>query len=59
MYTLVSDDDGHWYVIPVAKQSEFTKWLNSDDAQDGVSPEWAEAVGGAPCLVWFPSYVIK
>ena len=58
MFVLVADDDGHWYVIPTEKQGAFIRWLNSSDAESGVAPEWAKAVGGSPCLVKFPSYEI-
>lgn len=65
-YVLIPDDDGHWYVIPVDKQDEFFKWvdsivdaINDPELRYPEKPEWADEVGGAPNLVEFSDYVIK
>lgn len=58
-YILVTDDSGHWYVIPAAKRVRWEIWRDSDDADLGVSPEYAEGVGGNPNLVEFEGYIIK
>jgi hypothetical protein len=57
-YILVRDDDGHWYVIPDKKLSEWQTWLLSENCADGVVPKWAVEVGGAPMLVKFKHYQI-
>lgn len=54
-HILTMDNDGHWYVIPSAKREEWGAWLDipSDDERAWDSPDFAKAVGGAPCLVTF------
>lgn len=41
-FRLVSDDDGHEYVIPAERREEFDAWLQSDAAMDGEELAWAE-----------------
>lgn len=41
-YTLVSDNDGHEYVIPAEKEDEFYKGLMAEYEEFGSVPEWAE-----------------
>ncbi len=55
-YVFESDDDGHFYVIPKARMKDWAAWLSSEDAQDGVEPDWAHIVGGNPSLISFPDY---
>ena len=59
-YTLTTDNDGHWYVIPVDKHKEWNTWLNidPDDERSWDAPDFAKSVGGAPSLVTFDSYEI-
>lgn len=54
-YFLSQDNDGHWFVIPVARQREWDEWrdLDPDDETSWEAPAFALAVGGAPCLVTF------
>lgn len=54
-YHLTTDNDCHWYVIPVARQQEWNEWLDipSDDERAWEPPAFALSVGGAPCLVTF------
>jgi hypothetical protein len=58
-YVLTNDDDGHNYVIPKAREAEWEMWIHSKAWELGDVPEYAEAVGGAPSLVSFPSYTIR
>jgi hypothetical protein len=58
-FVLESDDDGHHYVIPVSKQDDWNDWVGSHAAQDGIVPDYAEAVGGSPTRVHFTGYTIK
>lgn len=60
-FILVTDNDGHHYVIPEAKLIRWEVWCNipSDDERSWEPPDFAEAVGGSPSLVSFPSYTIK
>jgi hypothetical protein len=37
-HCLVSDDDGHWYVIPVSEKENFSQWVT--DATDGYESEF-------------------
>ena len=57
-YVIVSDDDGHYYVIPADKIKEWNHWLESQDYQDGIAPIWCEEIGGAINLVKFKNYRI-
>lgn len=56
-FTLVQDEDCHWYVIPFANLYQFIDWIN--DIEDPVPPEWAVSVNGAPSRVKFKSFEIK
>lgn len=55
-YSLTTDGDGHWYVVPLRKMQRFNKLL-----AEGEKDEWCEfinefgeyAVGGSPTLVSF------
>ncbi|HSV90879.1 MAG TPA: hypothetical protein VLH80_07250 [Nitrospiraceae bacterium] len=55
-YVFESDNDGHFYVIPKARMADWSQWLESDDAQNGIPPDWADVVGGNPSLISFPEY---
>jgi hypothetical protein len=44
------DDDGHWYVVPVAMRPAWEVWLDEDPND---VPEWAREVGGAVNYVTF------
>jgi hypothetical protein len=55
-YILVRDDDGHWYVIPDKNLSSWCSWLNSEDYENGVIPEYAKEVGGSQTLVKFKNW---
>ena len=67
-YILITDNDGHWFVIPADKQDEWWSYLIAVDAAGNPSddnppdypqePEWVEQVGGAPLLVRFTEYKI-
>lgn len=57
-FILQRDDDAHWYVIPADKQEEWAEWLESEDAEDGILPDFAEEIGGHPSLVEFENYRI-
>ena len=57
-FILVRDEDGHWYVIPKDKHEAFYDWIGSSEYQDGIEPDYAKRVGGAPSLVRFTGYVI-
>lgn len=62
-HAIVSDDDGHHYVIPRAKEDEFEAWIKAVTAYwggpsdyVGEAPdklEWADPIGGSPSLVEF------
>ena len=54
-YFLSTDNDSHWYVVPVARLSEWNAWLeiSEDDERAWDVPGFARAIGGAPCLVTF------
>jgi hypothetical protein len=45
-YRVESDGDGHYYLIPADKQSEFFAWMDSKDFELGVEPDWAKRIDG-------------
>jgi len=58
-YILIRDNDGHWFVIPEMKQSNFNKWLEQSYDEDAWDiPEYAKEVGGSQTLVKFKEYRI-
>ena len=60
-YVLDSDDDGHWYVVPVAQRDAFSKWLASVDAEDFDPvgyPEGVVPLDGSPTRVVFPAFAV-
>lgn len=54
-YFLGRDNDGHWYIVPVAMAAEWEAWsaIPEDDERAWDAPEFAHRFGGAPCLVTF------
>lgn len=45
-FILVGDESGHEYVIPENKSEEWEKWLESEEAELGDVPEWADKKEG-------------
>lgn len=60
-FTLVEDNDCHWYVIPASRLVDWSKWLelDSDDEASWDAPGYAVSAGGSPSLVRFSNYVIR
>lgn len=64
-HVLIQDDDGHWYVIPIAKEAEaeryfaavYTYWRDGKGNLP-TEPAWLKTVGGAPSLVKFTGFRI-
>jgi len=56
-YVIVSDDDGHNYVIPADKIKDWDYWLM--DACDDILPSWCKTIGGSITLVKFTNYRIE
>lgn len=54
-YVLVSDDDGHHYVIEASHLDEWYE-LTDDQVNDGLA--WAHPVGGSPSAVTFANPAI-
>lgn len=53
-YRLVSDDDGHHFVIPANNQTAWEAYLQDVYGDEDISqPAWAHEVGGAPSQVTF------
>jgi hypothetical protein len=59
-FFLSTDNDSHWYVIPIAHRGDWEEFLeiDSDDERSWTVPKWAEAVGGSPTLVTFSDPVV-
>lgn len=57
-YRLVSDDDGHDYIIPAEKEymDKWSKFLRNVDNYD--LPSWAKELGTSPSNVTFENYRI-
>ena len=66
-YCIVSDDDGHNYIIEASKKDDFYKWLDAvtkyweDGNYDEPEPnfEYIESINGSISLVTFDSYKIR
>lgn len=58
-FYLASDDDGHWYVVPAEKRTEWEGWIYSDAYMNGDVPEWAKAVNKSPGWVTFENWEIE
>jgi hypothetical protein len=59
-FMIVSDDDGHDYVIPAEKRAEWREYIEAaygDDPPD--EPEWVRAIGGSLSLLTFTDPVIR
>lgn len=52
-FRLVSDDSAHQYVIPDVMYDDWLVWLESQDAEDGVTPSWARRLPGSPEALTF------
>lgn len=58
-YTLVTDDDDHWYVIPIQHLSAWHSWVETCEEKGWPEPPaWAHAVGGSPGRVTFTDWRI-
>lgn len=60
-YFLAQDQSCHWYVVPVSKKDEWTKWSNIDEDDPAIdnAPDYAEMVGGSYQLVTFTNPKIE
>lgn len=70
-YILTTDGDGHWYVVPVEKEAEFSLicdaigefWDSNPprpmNEHPPEIPAYAVQVGGAPSRVEFTGYTIR
>jgi len=58
MYTLVQDNDCHWYVIPEDKRKNWYEWrsLPPGDPKSWIVPKYAHRVDG-PHTVSFPNWI--
>jgi hypothetical protein len=68
MYRLISDDDGHWYVIPKDKEQEAICYFEKiyeyyedmlEDEEEPEMPDWLDEISGSPTMVIFKSYEIE
>jgi hypothetical protein len=66
MYCLISDDDGHWYVVPADKRLEaydyfekiYKYWEEMPEEEEPIEPEWLDRINTGISYVTFPSYQI-
>ena len=56
-YFLSQDGDAHWYLVPLARKTEWEAWqhLDRDDEASWDVPDFAREVGGAVSRVTFTS----
>lgn len=54
-FTLVPDDNGHWYVIPANKEHEMDTWLDEGWLYQD-APSWATRLSGSPSRVRFTGW---
>lgn len=54
-WILISDDDGHWYLIPASRHEEFDKLLYTGDEEcEDFNDVFGEMyINGSPSLVTF------
>jgi hypothetical protein len=45
-YRLAVDDSSHYYLIPDERRREWWEWCESQDARDGIVPDWAKRIDG-------------
>ncbi len=59
-WILVQDSSSHWYVIPHERRMDWELFCDipDDDERGWEPPAYANAVGGAPCLVTFENPII-
>jgi hypothetical protein len=57
-YMLITDDDGHWYIIPSLKGNDWYTFLEDPEMPYKALPSWAKPVGGSYALVTFDEYHI-
>ena len=55
---LVSDDDGHWFIIPADKWEEWEGWLENPETTDYTEPKWARYTNTHPSRVTFTDWTI-
>ena len=47
-YFFDTDDEGHWYIIPLDKREEWNAWFDSQDYKDGIEPDFVQSIGCHP-----------
>jgi hypothetical protein len=53
-FYLDSDGDGHWYIVPLDRASDWETFLESVSDGDCLPlPDWVRPVGGSPTRVTF------
>lgn len=55
-YFLDSDDDFHWYLVPVSRRKEWERWL---DRQDKEAPNFAKRLSAAVSTITFENPQLK
>lgn len=54
-FYLDTDNDSHWFIIPLTRKAEWEKWLELDQDTEAawLAPKFAIEVGGSPNSVTF------
>lgn len=52
---LDTDNDSHWYLVPVERKAEWNAWLDidSDDEASWTAPDYVRELGCSPTCVTF------
>lgn len=43
-YFFDTDEDGHWYIIPLERFEEWNEWFDSDAYRDGITPDFVQRI---------------
>lgn len=55
-FFLIQDNDCHWYIVPLARREDWYDWVDSEDADLGIVPEWVSLVDGSPSRIMFKKW---
>ena len=57
-YYITTDQDSHYYVVPLEKKDEWEAWCNLDPEQEDAwdPPNFAYAIGGCPTQIVFENW---
>lgn len=57
-FRIVDDDCGHNFIIPADKLVDWEIWMESEDCENGITPEYAERLD-SPTFLTFENYEVE